>query len=121
MNVNVTQDIAIRDIDLVAILANLFENAIHGCEDSGLEQQEINIYIAQKGNKAVIRFSNTSTKKVSFRKGLPKSDRGGGLGASRYGGEATFEQEDGKFVTKVLLYLLEEPCPARQTVQAPGD
>ena len=128
MDVKVGEGLNIRDVDWIAILANIFENAIHGCEDSGLEQQEINIYIAQKGNKAVIRFSNTSTKKVSFRKGLPKSDRGGGLGAgsiqkaaSRYGGEATFEQEDGKFVTKVLLYLLEEPCPARQTVQAPGD
>lgn len=114
MDVKVGEGLPIRDIDWVAILANTFENAIHGCEDSGLPRQEISIYIAKKGNRVAIRFSNTNTKKVEFRKGLPKSDRGGGLGASsirraasRYGGEASFEVEEGKFVTRVLLYLPE--------------
>lgn len=120
MDVKIGEGINIRDIDWVAILANTFENAIHGCEDSGLEKQEINIYIAQKGDKAVIRFSNTNTKKVNFRKGLPKSDKGSGLGAgsivkaaSRYGGEASFEAEDGKFVTRVILYVPEEAHAAQ--------
>lgn len=127
MDVKLREGLNIRDVDWVAILANTFENAIHGCEDSGLEKQRIGIYIAQKGERVVIRFSNTNTKKVHFRKGLPKSDRGSGLGvgsiikaASRYGGEASFEAGDGEFVTKVILYLPQETCAKAAPVSSRG-
>ena len=112
MDVMVEEDLAVRDIDWIAILANAFENAIHGCTRPGLVQKEISIYIAQKGNKVIIRFCNTSTGEVVFHKGLPKSERGSGLGvasivktASRYGGETDFSLKDGKFVTRILLNL----------------
>lgn len=112
MDVRVEENLPVRDIDWIAILANAFENAIHGCACPGLAQKEIDIYITQKGNKVIIRFCNTSTGEVVFHKGLPKSDKGGGLGvasivktASRYGGETDFAIKDGKFITRILLNL----------------
>ncbi len=114
MDVKVGEHLAVRDIDWIAILANAFENAIHGCTSSGASHQEINIYIAQKGNKIVIRFSNTSAENVNFHKGLPKSKKGAGLGvpsiiktASRYDGETDFEVQKGEFTTRILLNI---PC-----------
>lgn len=111
MDVRVVEGLPVRDIDWVAILANVFENAIHGCGSSGCPVQEIRIYIAQKGNKIMIQCCNTSAP-VSFHKGLPQSDKGGGTGvfsivkaASRYEGETDFIMEDGMFMTRILLNL----------------
>lgn len=112
LDVRVAEGLAIRDIDWVSLLANVFENAIHGCIYSGMSEQKINIYIAQKGNKVIIQCNNTSSPDVTFRKGLPKSDKGGGMGvfsilkaASRYDGETDFTMENGQFVTRILLNL----------------
>ena len=80
MDIRLGEDLPIRDIDWVAILANMFENAIHGCAGSQQPQQEIDIYISQKKNKVIIQCQNTSSKEVVFRKGLPQSDKGGGMG-----------------------------------------
>lgn len=114
MNVGVPQKTSIRDIDWVAILANVFENAIHGCLNSGLPRQEIDMYIAQKGNKIMIQCSNTCAKELKLPKGQSASGKGSGLGlpsivntASHYKGETDFSVEDGKFVTRILLNLPE--------------
>lgn len=113
LDVRLAEGLGIRDVDWIAILANVFENAIHGCVDSGMETQSISIYIAQKGNKVIIQCCNTSGQ-VTFRKGLPQSEKGGGLGvfsikkaASLYGGETDFSMGDGIFVTRILLNLPE--------------
>lgn len=112
MEVRVAEDLPVRDIDWVAILANIFENAIRGCASSGKEEQDINIYIAQKRNKIIIQCRNTSGGEVLFHKGIPQSDRGGGMGVfsiikavSRYEGQSDFTVENGQFVTRVLLNL----------------
>ncbi len=112
LDVRVAENLPIRDIDWVAILANVFENAIHGCIASGLLHQVIDIYIAQKRNKVIIQCRNTSTEEIIFRKGLPQSEKGGGIGvhsiikaASNYEGETDFTVEHGQFVTRILLNL----------------
>lgn len=112
MEVKVGDSLPIRDIDWIAILANAFENAIHGCSCSSREEREIDIFIAEKKNKVVIRFSNTSNEKVIFRQGLPVSEKGSSMGvpsivktASRYGGETDFALKEGKFVTRILLNI----------------
>ncbi|KAI4447629.1 hypothetical protein C823_002148 [Eubacterium plexicaudatum ASF492] len=48
MDIRLEENLPIRDIDWIAILANMFENAIHGCAGSGQPQQVIDIYISQK-------------------------------------------------------------------------
>lgn len=112
MDVRLEESLPIRDIDWIAILANMFENAIHGCVGSRLPQQKIDIYIAQKSNKVMIQCKNTSSAEVLFSKGLPQSDKGGGMGvfsmvkaASRYEGETDFSVQNGMFITRILLNL----------------
>ena len=112
MKVKLAENLPIRDTDWIAILANMFENAIHGCAASEREQQKIDIYIAQKKNKVMIQCRNTSSGEIVFRKGLPQSDKGGGMGvfsiikaASRYEGETDFSVQDGMFITRILLNL----------------
>ncbi len=113
MKVKLAENLPIRDTDWIAILANMFENAIHGCAASEREQQKIDIYIAQKKNKVMIQCRNTSSGEIVFRKGLPQSDKGGGMGvfsiikaASRYEGETDFSVQDGMFITRILLNLI---------------
>jgi len=110
MDVRVTEGLIIRDIDWVAILANVFENAIHGCIHSGMPVQKIHICIAKKGNKIIIQCRNTSAGDIRFHNGLPLSGTGGGVGvssiiktASRYDGETDFAVKDGEFITRILL------------------
>lgn len=113
MDVRLGGNVPIRDIDWIAILANMFENAIHGCVGSGQPQQEIDIYISQKRNKVIIQCQNTSSEEVVFHKGLPQSDKGGGMGvisiikaASHYEGETDFSVQNGMFITRILLNLI---------------
>ncbi len=115
IDAGVPQNLSIRDIDWVAILANMFENAIHGCINSGRSEQEIDIYIAKKGNKIIIQCSNTCAEDIKFHKGMPKSGKKEGIGtssivktASHYNGEVDFLIEDGRFVTRILLNLQEK-------------
>lgn len=79
IDAGVPQNLSIRDIDWVAILANVFENAIHGCINSGRTEQEIDIYIAKKGNKIIIQCGNTCAEDIKFHKGMPKSGKKRGL------------------------------------------
>lgn len=116
MDVRVPEGLEVRDVDWIAILANAFENAIHGCVDSGAQDPKISVYIAQKGRKVAIRFCNTSAGEDNMQKGDSKPGRGSGHGipsiqkaASRYNGETDFEKKDGKFETRVLLNLPKEP------------
>ncbi|MDE6625143.1 MAG: ATP-binding protein [Lachnospiraceae bacterium] len=110
MDIKLGKSIPIRDIDLVAILANVFENAIHGCIHSDAEQKEIKINIDQKGNKVVIQFINTCAKDIKFHNGMPISKYGSGIGVksimkavSNYHGETDFEVSDGMFITRILM------------------
>lgn len=121
LNVNVTQDIAIRDIDLVAILANLFENAIHGCIASKVPQPIIQVSVVQKKSKLVIQCKNTCSNNIKFHKGLPKSSTGEGIGISSiiktvayYSGETDFVLDGNMFVARVLLNLSILPPPSRK-------
>ncbi len=108
------QDIGVRDIDLVAMLANVLENCVYGCTHSNEPKQEIDVYIAQKENKLVICTRNTCEMDVDFDNGLPRSKYSGGVGvssilhaASHYGGETDFKNENGIFVCRILLNLHE--------------
>lgn len=106
----VAGNIPIKDIDLVAVIANIFENAIHGCNMSFSPVKKIHFSIKRKGNKIVIQCKNTCSPNVKLKHGLPVSDTGGGTGilsilkvASFYNGEAAFSLEEGMFVVRILL------------------
>lgn len=117
MEAAVAEKLAVRDIDLVAVLANIFENAIHGCLVSGKQDPEIRLSIVQKGHKVVIQCRNSSTEDIRFHNGLPQARRGGSTGVSsivktaqRYRGETDFAVKDGMFLVRVLLNLPAGDC-----------
>lgn len=114
VKIDVTSEkyLAVRDFDLVAILANIFENAIHGCINSGMPDTEISLTMSQKGHKIVIQCRNTCAPDTTLSCRLPKADQKHGVGvtsirqtAARYDGETDFLIEDGMFVSRILLNM----------------
>lgn len=109
-DVALEQDLAIQDIDLVAILANLMENAIHGCIHSEKPEPFIELNIRRKASKLVIYARNTASEDIQFENNIPKSKVRDGIGissiissAKRYGGEYDFSLENGIFSCQLLL------------------
>ncbi len=105
MDAAVAEHSPVRDIDLVAILANVFENAIHGAGQSGAADAKIKMSIRQKGHKLVIQCRNTIRPGQRF-----EGEAGIGMAsirktAQRYDGETDFSVEDGMFVTRILLNI----------------
>ncbi len=115
VKVEIQQDLPIRDIDLVAILANIFENAIHGCVDSQVKDPFIRLSAVHKGHKLVIQCQNTCASDISLYNGVPKGRKREGLGvssiiktASRYKGETDFTIKNQSFFIRVLLNISRE-------------
>ena len=51
---NVSEELKVRDIDLIALLGNLLENAMHGCGESGKEKRCIEIHIRLQNSRLII-------------------------------------------------------------------
>ena len=112
MDVKAEEEIAVRSIDMVAVLANVVENAIHGCLRSEKVEKEIGLYIVQKGNQMMIRCKNTCAEDVEFYEGIPVSASGRGVGVSSikkvvasYHGETDFSMADGMFDVRILMHV----------------
>lgn len=110
LDVTLEKNIGISDIDLVAMLANLMENAIHGCIHSGKPEPFIELFIGRKASKLVIYAKNTAAEDIVFENGIPLSSSGEGIGvtsilhsAAAYGGEYDFQMADGVFSCQLLL------------------
>lgn len=69
---NVKAELAIRDIDLIALLGNLFENALHGCQKSEKENLYIEIYIQMQKNRLTIVCDNICSDDLELCGNLPK-------------------------------------------------
>lgn len=112
IDVKAEKYLTVRDFDLVAILANIFENAIHGCTDSGMPDARISLTMSQKGHKIVIQCRNTCAPDAELSYKLPKAGQEHGIGvtsirktAARYDGETDFLIENGMFVARILLNM----------------
>lgn len=112
MDVEVSQDISIRETDFIAILGNAMENAIYGCQNSGKEAKEIYVRIRPKFQKLAIQIVNTCQDTVAFENGLPVAKEGHGIGvasmlrsAGHYNGEVDFKVQDGMFTLRIVLNI----------------
>ena len=90
---------SVRDIDLIALLGNLLENALHGCQKSGKENTYIKIQTHLKNKKFVIICDNICSDNLELADGLPA---GKGIGISsiltacqKYDGNLNYRVEDG--------------------------
>lgn len=112
MDVKAAEEIAVRNIDMVAVLANVVENAIHGCLRAEKMEKEIGLSIVQRGSQIIIRCKNTCAPDVEFHDGVPVSSSGRGVGVSSikkvvsdYHGETDFSMEDGMFDVRILMQV----------------
>ncbi|MDE6663738.1 MAG: GHKL domain-containing protein [Lachnospiraceae bacterium] len=68
---NVPKELKIREIDLIALLGNLLENALHGCQESGKEKPYIEIHIRMQSDRLTIVCNNTCSDKLKLSGSLP--------------------------------------------------
>ena len=68
---NATREMEVREIDLIALLGNLLENALHGCQESGKENKRIEIHIRLQNKRLLILCNNTCSDELELADGLP--------------------------------------------------
>lgn len=68
---NATRELEVREIDLIALLGNLLENALHGCQESGKENKRIEIHIRLQTKRLIILCNNTCSDYLELADGLP--------------------------------------------------
>ncbi len=92
-------ELPIKDTDIVAILANLIENALAGSKASGAESPRTEIFIREENRKLIIVCSNSCSDDFIISDGLPKK-RGIGISSiisscEKYGGMINYAIKDG--------------------------
>lgn len=116
LDVQIGREPGISSLDLVAILANAYENAIYACMDVKKSDKEreclIELTIKNKKNKLVILCRNTCRMETELKDGQPKSEFTGGIGVSsiirsaeKYGGEYDFKNDRGVFVFRLIMNM----------------
>ncbi len=96
---NTPAELTVRDIDLIALLGNLLENALHGCQKSGKEGLYIKIRIRVENGRLIIVCDNTCSEELKLSDGLPA---GKSIGISsilavcrKYDGNLDYRVENG--------------------------
>lgn len=102
-------DLPVKDVHLVAILANLLENALIGCKESDARHPKIDIYIREKAGKLIIVCNNSCPDKLEIVGNLPKNK---GIGISsilsacgNYNGKIDYTVKDSVCSVCVLLEI----------------
>ncbi len=96
----------IADMDFVAVLSNLLENALNGCKECGSDG-EIRVDIRSVADKTVIVCSNPCKPGLALENGMLKK-RGTGidsivLAVRKYNGDIRYELEDECLTVCVIL------------------
>ena len=93
--------------DLVAIVANVLENALHGAAKSGSDAPFIHVNIKHQAGHFVVRCDNSCAALLDFEE-IPEHLRGIGIQsitatADKYGGSCRFSAKDGVFHCMVVM------------------
>ena len=116
LDIEIGKDLAIPNIDLVAILANAYENAIYACMEVKKQSDEkecsIHLMIRKRKNKLIIFCSNTCRMETELQNGQPKTEFTGGIGvlsiirtAEKYDGEYDFKNDNGMFIFRLIMNI----------------
>lgn len=68
---NAAMELEMREIDIIALMGNLLENALHGCLESGKEHKSIEIHIRLQNNRLIILCNNTCSDRLELSGSLP--------------------------------------------------
>ncbi len=103
----VKENIGIGELDLVAVLANLLENSLHGCLESGRKDMKIRVRIRLVSEKLFILVGNSCSDGLSFTGGLPDR-KGVGISSilqsvGKYRGDADFSCGEGWFTARIIM------------------
>ncbi|MBR6824447.1 MAG: GHKL domain-containing protein, partial [Firmicutes bacterium] len=93
--------------DLVAIIANVLENALHGAAESGSDAPFISVNIKHQAQRFVVSCENACNPALSFAE-MPEHLRGIGISsiiatADKYGGSCLFSAQDGVFRCMIVM------------------
>lgn len=95
---NVPKELKVREIDIIALLGNLLENALHGCRESEKEIPCMEIHIRLQDDRLIIVCNNSCSKHLKLSGGLPE---GKSIGISsilsvchKYDGNLDYRIED---------------------------
>ncbi len=106
---NVPKELKVRETDLIALLGNLLENALHGCQESGKENKSIEIYIRMQNSRLMILCNNTCPPHLRLSNGLPV---GKSIGISsmlsvcqKYGGNLEYKIEEENCSACAVLHV----------------
>ena len=125
LDIEIGRNLAIPNIDLVAIIANAYENAIYACMEvkKHSNERECFIYfmIRKRKNKLIIFCSNTCRMETELKNGQPKAEFTGGIGVSsiiktaeKYDGEYDFKNDNGVFVFRLIMNIPLDLQPDRR-------
>ena len=116
LDIEIGRDLPIPSIDLVAILANAYENAIYACMEVKKHSDErecsIHLKVRKIKNKLTIFCSNTCRMETELKNGKPKAEFTGGIGvlsiirtAEKYDGEYDFKNDNGVFIFRLIMNI----------------
>ena len=93
--------------DLVAIISNVLENALHGAAKSGSEAPFIRVNIKHQAQRFVVNCDNSCVPSLNFEE-MPEYLKGIGIQsitatADKYGGSCLFSAKDGVFHCMVVM------------------
>ncbi len=119
LDIELGRKLPIANMDLVAIIANAYENAIYACMEVKKHSEEkecfIHFRIKKKNNKLIIYCSNTCRAETELKNGKPKTEFTGGIGVSsiiraaeKYDGEYDFKNDNGVFIFRLILNIPSE-------------
>ncbi len=103
---DVKEKTAISDMDFVAVLSNLLENAINGCIECKSDG-EIEVNIRTVADKTVIVCSNPCIQDISIENNMIKN-RGIGIAGMlsairKYGGDIKYSYDSGRLTVCIIL------------------
>lgn len=109
-DIRLDSETGVMDVDMVSVLSNMLENAVHGCMEAAGERR-IEIAAQQENAMILLRCQNSCAEGICFHDGLPRAKDHEGVGvdsicsiAEKYGGDANFSVKKGVFTCSVLLW-----------------
>ena len=110
-------NLAVSDVDLCVILANLFDNAIEACEQLEEGKRFIRVYINTLQNQLYISIVNSAPEQLSVNQKNYISEKRGNhghgmkrvkLSVEKYDGFLNLKNESGVFACEVMLPIVYE-------------
>jgi len=114
ITVDVSAEVAgtlnIGEPDLVAVLANAFENAIHGAMEVEEGEKRISVDVHSKADRLILKVSNTCKEGMELVGGFPTNRPGTGINsimnaADRYDGQVSYKLNEGVLTCTVIMQM----------------